>query len=116
MWSTATIPECCNAFVNRRRGAAADGSRCCAPATGSMSANPTGRTFIRDLIGASPEFARLWAQQDVAAHSTRHKIFRMAAVGEVRMSATNLTSMGMPEGGWWCTPRRTRRAGTDRVG
>lgn len=97
MWSTATIPECCNAFVNR----AEELPRMVAvlrSGYGQHVGEPYWEDFIRDLIGASPEFARLWARQDVAAHSIRHKIFRHAAVGEVRMSATNLTAMGMPEG------------------
>lgn len=38
-----------------------------------------------------------FTRQDVAAHSARHKIFRHAAVGERRMSATELSAMGMPE-------------------
>ena len=53
--------------------------------------------FIRDLRAASPTFARLWAQGDVAAVSTRTKLFRHAGVGELRMSATNLSAPGMPE-------------------
>ena len=97
MWCTATVPECCNAFVNR----AEELPRMVAvlrSGYGQHVGEPYWEDFIRDLIGASPEFARLWAQQDVATHSIRHKVFRHAAVGEVRMSATNLSAMGMPEG------------------
>lgn len=94
--ATATIPECCNAFLYRaeelplmvavlRSG------------YGQHVGEPYWEDFISDLLAASPESATLWARQDVAAHSTRHKIFRHAAVGEVRMSATNLSAMGMPE-------------------
>ncbi|WP_084718733.1 helix-turn-helix transcriptional regulator [Streptacidiphilus carbonis] len=97
MWCTATVPECCNAFVNR----AEELPRMVAvlrSGYGKHVGEPYWEDFIRDLVAASPEFARLWAQQDVAGHSVRHKIFRHAAVGEVRMSATNLNAMGMPEG------------------
>jgi transcriptional regulator with XRE-family HTH domain len=96
LWCTATVPECCNAFVNR----AEELPRMVAvlrSGYGRHVGEPYWEDFIRDLRAASPDFARLWEQRDVAAHSTRLKIFRHAAVGEVRMAATNLTAPGMPE-------------------
>ena len=96
MWCTATVPECCNAFVNR----AEELPRMVAvlrSGYGRHVGEPYWEDFIRDLIEASPEFARLWAQQDVAMHSTRLKVFRHSAVGQLRMGATNLSALGMPE-------------------
>ncbi|MFD0330610.1 helix-turn-helix transcriptional regulator [Streptacidiphilus monticola] len=96
LWCTATVPDCCNAFVNR----AEELPRMVAvlrAGYGRHVGEPLWEDFIRDLREASPDFAGLWAQQDVAAHSSRLKIFRHAAVGEVRMTATNLSVLGMPE-------------------
>jgi transcriptional regulator with XRE-family HTH domain len=96
LWCTATVPSCCNAFLNR----AEELPRMVAvlrSGYGKHVGEPYWEDFIRGLIDASPEFARLWARQDVAAHSTRYKVYRHAAVGEVRMSVTNLTVFGMPE-------------------
>jgi transcriptional regulator with XRE-family HTH domain len=96
LWCTATIPACCNAFVNRAEEL---------PRMVAVLRSGYGRhvgetyweSFIRDLVEASPDFARLWAQQDVATHSTRVKIFRHSKVGEVRTTVTNLQALGMPE-------------------
>ncbi len=96
LWASVTVPDCCNAFVN------------CAEQLPLMVAvlrsgygqhvgEPYWEEFIRDLRAVSPTFARLWAQGDVAAISTRTKLFRHAGVGELRMSATNLSAPGMPE-------------------
>ncbi|QMU68167.1 helix-turn-helix transcriptional regulator [Streptacidiphilus sp. P02-A3a] len=96
LWCSATVPECCNAFVNR----AEELPRMVAllrSGYGRHVGEPYWEDFIRDLREASPDFARLWEQRDVAAHSTLLKVFRHAAVGEVRMAMTNLSAMGMPE-------------------
>ncbi|MFC1416474.1 helix-turn-helix transcriptional regulator [Streptacidiphilus cavernicola] len=96
MWATATTPACCNAFLNRDQ----ELPRMVAvlrSGYGQHLGEPYWEEFIRDLLAASPEFARLWAQQDVAAHSARQKVFRHAAVGEVRLTATNLGVTGVPE-------------------
>ena len=96
IWSTATTPACCNAFLNRDQ----EMPRMVAvlrSGYGRHIGEPYWEDFIRDLLAASPEFARLWARQDVAAHSTRQKVFRHAAVGEVRLAATNLGVTGVPE-------------------
>ncbi|MHA6759900.1 helix-turn-helix transcriptional regulator [Streptacidiphilus sp. PAMC 29251] len=96
LWSTATTPACCNAFVNRDQ----ELPRMVAvlrAGYGRHVGEPYWEEFIRDLLAASPDFSRLWAQQDVAAHSSRQKVFRHAAVGEVRLAATNLGVTGVPE-------------------
>ena len=96
LWCTVTVPECCNAFVNR----AEELPRMIAvlrSGYGQHVGEPYWEDFIRDLREASPDFAQLWDQRNVAAHVTRVKIFRHSAVGEVRMAATNLHAPGMPE-------------------
>ena len=96
LWCSATVPACCNAVVNP----ADELPRMVAllrSGYGRHVGEPYWEDFIRDLCEASPEFLRLWEQRDVAAHSTLLKVFRHAAVGEVRMAMTNLSSLGMPE-------------------
>ena len=96
MWATATTPDCCNAFLNRDQ----ELPRMVAvlrAGYGRHVGEPYWEDFIRDLLAASPDFGLLWAQQDVASHSTRQKVFRHASVGEVRLSATNLGVTGVPE-------------------
>ena len=96
LWCTVTVPKCCNAFVNR----AQELPRMVAvlrSGYGRHLGEPYWEDFIRDLLEASPEFARMWAQQDVAAHTTQVKVFRHAGVGEVRMTVTHLQALGMPE-------------------
>ena len=96
LWSTATTPGCCNAFLNREEELPLMVA-VLRSGYGRHLGEPYWEDFIRDLLAASPEFARLWAQQDVAAHSSRRKVFRHAAVGEVRLAATNLGVTGAPE-------------------
>ena len=78
-------------------GAAQDGRGVARRGYGRHLGEPYWEEFIRELLAASPEFAELWAQQDVAAHSSRSKTFRHASVGEIRLAATNLGVTGMPE-------------------
>ncbi|MER8235971.1 helix-turn-helix transcriptional regulator [Streptomyces sp. NPDC094049] len=53
--------------------------------------------FIRRLVEASPEFARLWRGTDAVPPRARVKVFRHARVGEVRMTSVSLSVDGMPE-------------------
>ncbi|MGW1785627.1 helix-turn-helix transcriptional regulator [Streptomyces sp. NPDC002143] len=64
---------------------------------GLRAGEPVWEEFIRRLSEASPLFARLWASGDVAEPGSRVKVFRHAAVGELRMTSTSLSINGMPE-------------------
>ncbi|MFH8799591.1 helix-turn-helix transcriptional regulator [Streptomyces sp. NPDC017936] len=66
-------------------------------AYGLHAGEPVWEDFIRRLSAASPLFARLWASGDVAEPGRRVKVFRHAAVGELRMSSMSLSIDGMPE-------------------
>jgi transcriptional regulator with XRE-family HTH domain len=95
LWAAAVVPSCCSAFVNRDE----ELPRMIAVLRsnyGEHVGDPNWEGFIADLIEASPDFAKLWAQQDVALHSPRLKVFRHGSVGEMRMTATNLQVLGMP--------------------
>ncbi|WP_037605164.1 helix-turn-helix transcriptional regulator [Streptacidiphilus rugosus] len=95
LWAAAVVPDCCSAFVNRDE----ELPRMIAVLRsnyGDHVGDPAWEGFIADLVDASEDFARIWAQQDVALQSSRLKVFRHGAVGELRMTATNLQVVGMP--------------------
>jgi hypothetical protein len=52
---------------------------------------------VRELCALSPEFARLWANHDVASPGTRVKVFRHSRIGEVRMMSTSMALAVPPE-------------------
>ncbi len=54
--------------------------------------DPSWQAFVRRLCAVSPEFARLWARQDVADPGPREKIFKHEWAGEMRFCTTVLNS------------------------
>jgi hypothetical protein len=54
--------------------------------------DPCWQGFVTRLSAASPEFARLWARQDVAEPGTREKLMKHERVGEMRFTTTILHS------------------------
>jgi transcriptional regulator with XRE-family HTH domain len=96
MWCGFAMPECCNPFVNRDVEL---------PIMVAMFRSEYGRhvgepeweSFVAELSAASPHFAQLWAQQQVAAPASLQKVFRHRAVGEIRMRSTSLSVTSMPE-------------------
>ncbi|MEV4227123.1 helix-turn-helix transcriptional regulator [Streptomyces bobili] len=66
-------------------------------AYGLHAGEPVWEDFICALSAASPLFARLWESGDVAEPGRRVKVFRHAAVGELRMTSMSLSVDGMPE-------------------
>jgi len=95
LWATFTGPGCCHPFVNR----AEEMPHMVATLRAAYGRNvgvPCWEMFIRDLIEASPEFARMWRDHEVHGHGTRLKIFRHGAVGELRFKATNLGVLATP--------------------
>ncbi|AUG77189.1 transcriptional regulator [Kitasatospora sp. MMS16-BH015] len=96
MWCAFTVPDCCNPFLNReeelpRMVAVLRG------AYGKHVGEPAWEEYIRDLADASPLFARLWARQEVGPPRTALKVFRHAAVGELRFRTSYLAMTAAPE-------------------
>ncbi|MDH6125186.1 helix-turn-helix transcriptional regulator [Kitasatospora sp. GP82] len=96
MWCAFTVPACCNPFLNRdeelpRMVGVLRG------AYGRHIGEPAWEEYIRDLAAASTEFRELWARQEVAPPRTSRKVFRHAAVGEMRFQASYLTIPATPE-------------------
>jgi transcriptional regulator with XRE-family HTH domain len=96
LWCTFALPECCNPVVNReavqRQLVAVFRSE-----YGKHVGEPAWESFLAELRRVSSTFADLWAQQQVAAPVAVEKIYRHAAVGEVRMMTTNLHVTAVPD-------------------
>jgi transcriptional regulator with XRE-family HTH domain len=58
---------------------------------------PAWIAFIRDLSAASPEFAELWARQEVASPGSRTKTFMHPDAGLLRLRSTSLAVADMPD-------------------
>jgi hypothetical protein len=58
---------------------------------------PEWETFLAELRSVSPKFAQMWARQQVAAPGPMRKVFKHAAVGEIRATTTSLAVTGAPE-------------------
>jgi len=96
LWCAFTMPACCNPFVNRDdiqpQLAAMLRSE-----YGKHIGEPEWEKFLAELLVASPAFTDLWARQQVAAPSRVDKIFRHAAVGEIRLATTSLYLIAVPD-------------------
>jgi transcriptional regulator with XRE-family HTH domain len=96
LWWSFVTPACCSSIVNRdaelpqmvgnfRAGYA------------KHLGEPRWENLVRRLCDASAEFSELWAAHGVARPRTRTKVFRHAAVGEVKFSITSLDVSAAPE-------------------
>ncbi|TDD74747.1 helix-turn-helix transcriptional regulator [Actinomadura rubrisoli] len=95
LWMSFTHPPCCNPVVNLAEEApvfvAVFRHRY------SLHLNEPGwRELVTRLQAASPLFARLWADHDVALPGPRTKVFRHNAVGEMRTRTTSMDIAGSP--------------------
>ncbi|MFE0457688.1 helix-turn-helix transcriptional regulator [Kitasatospora sp. NPDC058965] len=96
LWCAFTAPDCCNPFVNRDEELPRLVGVLRA-AYASHVGEPAWEDWVRELSAASPWFRELWADQQVAPRLTVLKVFRHAAVGVLRLRATQLTVPGHPE-------------------
>jgi hypothetical protein len=55
------------------------------------------RAQIDALSRESPEFRRLWEEQDVTSHGEGAKLIRHAVVGEVRLEYSTFSVDGRPD-------------------
>ena len=78
LWLSFTFPPCCHPHLNRadQLGILVAQLRA---AYGRHVGEPAWTGFVRRLQAASPEFGRLWAQQEVASPASYLKIFRHPA-------------------------------------
>ncbi|MGE5290052.1 MAG: helix-turn-helix transcriptional regulator [Micromonosporaceae bacterium] len=96
LWQCFTVPGCCNQYVNRD----ANLPRMVAllrASYGRHVGDPAWTEFVRRLSCESAEFARMWETHDVAEPGTQIKVFRHAAFGEIRLSATSMAVLATAE-------------------
>ncbi|WP_329564143.1 helix-turn-helix transcriptional regulator [Kitasatospora sp. NBC_01266] len=96
IWCALTVPDCCNPFLNREEELPRMIGVMRA-AYASHVGEPLWEDWVRELSAASGWFRELWATQQVAPPTTSLKVFRHAAVGEIRVQAAYLTMPGSPE-------------------
>jgi hypothetical protein len=96
LWCVFTKPACCSPL------ASPDDHMAQMVATlrsgyGRHVGEPEWETFLAELRSVSPKFAQMWARQQVAAPGPMRKVFKHAAVGEIRATTTSLAVTGAPE-------------------
>jgi transcriptional regulator with XRE-family HTH domain len=96
LWHIFCKPMCCSPMVN-----AADEVPLMVATMRAAFAHHVGEPawtgFVQRLSAASPEFAKMWAAHNVAEPTTRTKILKHWAVGELRMRSSSLSIDGTPE-------------------
>jgi transcriptional regulator with XRE-family HTH domain len=88
-------PACCRPFANYEEQLAAMVAQL-RGAYGRHVGDTAWTAFIRRLEAASPEFARMWATQDVAAPASYLKILRHPAYDHLAMKTTSLAVLAAP--------------------
>ncbi|WP_131741785.1 helix-turn-helix transcriptional regulator [Actinomadura roseirufa] len=88
-WMAFTLPDCCNPVVNMKEEAHAHVAVLRHRYIRHMT-EPGWKDMVRRLLAASPLFAQLWADHDVARPGPRIKVFRHDAVGEIRTRSTSM--------------------------
>jgi len=87
--------KCCNAIENREDQRAALVAQLRA-AYGHHVGDPAWTAFIRRLEAASPEFAAMWATQDVAHPHVHRKVFRHPLYPRLEMTSTSFAVQAAP--------------------
>ncbi|HEX6519003.1 MAG TPA: helix-turn-helix transcriptional regulator [Streptosporangiaceae bacterium] len=95
LYQCFTVPECCRAFQNGEQQRAAMVAHLRA-AYGRHVGDPAWTAFIKRMEAASPEFAAMWATQDVAHPASYTKVFRHPLYDKLLMTSTSLSVQGCP--------------------
>jgi transcriptional regulator with XRE-family HTH domain len=95
LWMCFACPDCCNSYVNRGEQLSTLVAQL-RGAYGRHVGEPAWTGFVRRLQAVSPQFARLWAEQDVASPITFLKIFRHPAHARLAMTTTSLAVLATP--------------------
>jgi transcriptional regulator with XRE-family HTH domain len=96
LWCMFTTPECCGIYADREQELRQIVATF-RTAYGDHLGEPSWTGLIDGLSAASPDFARMWAAHDVGVPTTRVKVFRHAAVGEVRLSVVSFAVGATPQ-------------------
>jgi hypothetical protein len=95
LWRVFTLPECCHPYVNRHDHLAKLVAQL-RGAYGRHLGEPAWTGFVRRLQAASPLFAQLWAEHDVASQVTYLKVFRHPAHERLVLTTTSLGVLSVP--------------------
>ena len=90
-----TQPACCSAIENHADQRAAMVAQLRA-AYGRHVGDPAWTGFVRRMEAASPEFAAMWATQDVAQPASHAKVFRHPLYPRLAMTSTSLAVQAAP--------------------
>jgi transcriptional regulator with XRE-family HTH domain len=96
LWQMFTVPGCCAAIANKDAELPAMVATFRA-AFGRHLGEPAWTGFVRRLSEASPAFARMWAEHDVAGPGTRIKLFQHVDGHTLATASTNLAISASPE-------------------
>jgi transcriptional regulator with XRE-family HTH domain len=96
LWEGFLVPACCNPMENRDAELGALVATFRAAYARHLN-EPAWTGLVGRLLAASPEFAGLWAAQDVALPVTRDRAFGNPAVGRVVYRVTTLAVTATPE-------------------
>jgi hypothetical protein len=95
LWQVFTHPRCCHPFVNRDEHLSMMVAQF-RGAYGRHVGEPAWTGFVRRLQAASPYFARLWAEHEVANPAAYLKVFRHPAHEHLVMNTTSLAVLAVP--------------------
>jgi transcriptional regulator with XRE-family HTH domain len=90
-----TTPPCCRTYENNEDQRATLVAHLRA-SYGRHVGDPAWTTFIRRMEASSPEFAAVWATQDVAHPTSYAKVFRHPLYGRLPMTSTSMHLQGSP--------------------
>jgi len=95
LWQCFIYPACCHPFVNRGEQLSPIVAQL-RGAYGRHIGEPAWTGFVRRLEAASPEFAWMWAQHEVAGPASHLKIFRHPRYDRLAMTSTSFGVLGTP--------------------
>jgi len=95
LWLNFTYPDCCHPYVSRHEQL----GRLVAQFRGNYGRHvgePNWTGFIERLEAISPQFAKLWAEHDVASPVSYIKVFRHPAYDRLAMTSTSFGVLSVP--------------------
>ena len=95
LWLNFTHPDCCHPYLNRADQLGMMVAQLRA-AYGRHLGEQAWTGFVRRLQAASPEFARMWAEHEVASPASYLKIFRHPVHERLTMTTNSLAILAVP--------------------
>lgn len=97
LWQAFVIPTCCSPFATGRTEELRQMVATFREAYGRRVGDPGWEDLIGRLSACSAEFAGMWAAHDVAAPSTRVKVYRHAGAGDIALTVTGFDLAANPD-------------------